>query len=142
MKVLGIIPSRLESNRLPKKPLFKVFGIPLIIHVVKRAAMSKALDDLIVATDSEDIYDVVKSYGFNAIITSKEHKNGTERIAEVAHKFNEFDYYVLINGDEILLNPNSIKISIDTLLNNKLSQVSILAIKFFKENSFSDFKIV
>lgn len=142
MKVLGIIPSRLESSRVKQKPLHKIFGIPLIIHVLKRASLSKSLSDLIVATDSKQILDLVKKNGFKAILTSSKHNNGTERIAEVANKFPQYDYYTLINGDEILLNPSSINISINTLNNNKHAIASILAIKFLRTNSTSDFKIV
>jgi 3-deoxy-manno-octulosonate cytidylyltransferase (CMP-KDO synthetase) len=141
-RILGIIPSRLESSRLPKKPLHEVFGLPLIAHVYKRASMSKMLTDLIVATDSAEIVQLVEAHGGKAMLTDINHKNGTERMAEVIAKYPDYDYYTLINGDEILLNPASIDVSIQTLLDNEYADASILAVPFKRENSASDFKIV
>ncbi len=140
-RILGVIPSRLASSRLPNKPLETILGIPLIIHVLKRAQKSKLLTDLIVATDSSIIFDLVEKNGGKAMLTSLYHKNGTERMAEVMDKY-PYDYYTLINGDEILLNPESIDISINTLLNCPTADASILAVPFKRENSPSDFKIV
>tara|TARA_B100001094_G_scaffold332949_1_gene407490 strand:+ start:5166 stop:5918 length:753 start_codon:yes stop_codon:yes gene_type:complete len=142
MKILGIIPSRLESNRIKKKPLKKVFGIPLIEHVYKRAKLSNSLDDLVVATDDALVSNLVESFGGNSLLTSKKHQNGTERMSEVVDIYNDYDYYVLINGDEILLNPDSIQVSIDTLVSNPQAAASILAINFKTFNSKSDFKLV
>jgi 3-deoxy-manno-octulosonate cytidylyltransferase (CMP-KDO synthetase) len=142
VKVLGIIPSRLKSSRLPNKPLHMVLGLPLIVHVYKRACMSKSLTDLIVATDSIEILELIESHGGKAMLTSTDHRNGTERMAEVMNLYPDFDYYTLINGDEILLNPLSIDTSIKTLINNEYADASILAVPFTFENSPSDFKIV
>ena len=83
-KIIGIIPSRLKSTRVPNKPLIDIHGIPLIIHVYKRALLSKILDEVIVATDSEIIATEVKKNDGKAVLTSSSHRNGTERIAEVA----------------------------------------------------------
>jgi len=141
-KILGIIPSRLSSSRVKQKPLYEIDGIPLIIHVVKRASMSDALSDLIVATDSEKIHDLVLSHGYKAILTSKLHKNGTERITEVANIYNNYDCFTLINGDEILLNPSSIEFSINSFINSPDASASILAVKYNILNKASDFKIV
>ena len=141
-RVLGIIPSRLQSSRLPKKPLHKVFGLPLIIHVYKRAALSKNLTDLVVATDSSEIVELVERFGGKAILTSINHKNGTERMSEVLQAYPNYDYYTLINGDEILLDPSSIGVSIQTLIENEDADASLLAVPFERESSPSDFKIV
>lgn len=141
-RVLGIIPSRLESSRLPRKPLHEIFGIPLIVHVYKRAKLSNSLTDLVVATDSYEIVQLVESIGGKAILTSVEHRNGTERMAEVLRAFPDYDYYTLINGDEILLNPDSISTSIQTMIENANADASILAVPYRRENSHSDFKLV
>lgn len=141
-RVLGIIPSRLESSRLPRKPLHEIFGIPLIAHVYKRAKLSNSLTDLVVATDSYEIVQLVESIGGKAILTSVEHRNGTERMAEVLKALPNYDYYTLINGDEILLNPDSINTSIQTMIENENADASILAVPFRRENSTSDFKLV
>ncbi len=141
-RVLGIIPSRLESSRLPQKPLHKVLGMPLILHVLKRAKLSTVLTDLVVATDSEEIVSIVEKNGGKAILTNKNHKNGTERMIEVMEQFPTYDYYTLINGDEVLLNPDSIETSITLLDDNPTADASLLSIKYTKKNSPSDFKIV
>lgn len=141
-RVLGIIPSRLESTRVPRKPLKEVLGLPLILHVYERAKRAKLLTDLIVATDSQEVVSLVQAAGGDAILTSIHHKNGTERMHEVLNAMPDYDYYTLINGDEILLNPDSIDISIRLLLNNREYSASMLAVPFDKSNSPFDFKVV
>jgi 3-deoxy-manno-octulosonate cytidylyltransferase (CMP-KDO synthetase) len=108
--ILGLIPARLKSTRLPNKPLLLLDGIPIIIHVLKRAHFCKKLDRIIVCTDSNKIISIVKSYGFEAIKTKSTHKNGTDRIAEVAKKFinNNLELIIDIQCDEIFLKPDSI----------------------------------
>ena len=88
--ILGLIPSRLNSKRLKEKPLLKIDGLPIIVHTFKRAQLSKKLDDVIVCTDHQKIVDVVRRHGGKAVLTSKKHKNGTERIYEVAKKRNRY----------------------------------------------------
>ncbi len=140
MKVIGVIPSRLKSTRVPNKPLVDICGLPMIVHVYKRACFSNILDDVIVATDSEEIKTVIESHGGKAVITSPDHKNGTERIAEVA-QLTDADIIVLINGDEAIFNPENIADSVNTLINSD-ADAAILVIDFFEKNSPSDFKVV
>ena len=106
--IYGLIPSRLSSSRLKRKALIKIDGMPLVAHTFKRAKMSKLLDEVIVCTDSKKIGDVIKKYGGKFKLTSKKHKNGTERIAEVAKKLKKAKLIIDIQGDEPLLNPNDI----------------------------------
>ncbi len=138
-KIIGIIPSRLASSRLPNKPLHKIFGLPLIAHVYLRARQATQLDKLIVATDAPIIVDTIHKLGGEAMLTSDKHQNGTERMGEVMQTHSA-NFYTLINGDEILLNPDSIAVSIDTLLNSA-ADASILAVRYKKEHSPSDFKL-
>ena len=138
-RIIGIIPSRLESSRLPRKPLHVIEGIPLIAHVYNRAKLTNVLDDLIVATDAQEVLDIIHNLGGKAMLTSVHHKNGTERMTEVMEQY-PADYYVLINGDEILLNPESIQKSIEVLLQHD-ADASMLAVKYTRENSPSDFKL-
>ena len=77
-KVVAIIPSRLESSRLPKKALADILGIPMIVHVFKRCLFAEKLDEVYVATDSIEIKEVVESFGGKVIITSSKHQTGTE----------------------------------------------------------------
>ena len=99
-KVVAIIPSRLESSRLPGKALLDICGLPMIVHVYKRCLLSDKLDEVYVATDNKKIKDVVESYGGRVVMTSSLHKTGTDRIAEAA-KTIEADIIVNVQGDEI-----------------------------------------
>ena len=106
--IIGLIPSRLNSKRLKHKPLLEIDGLPIIVHTFKRALLSKKLDKVIVWCDSNKIKDVVEENGGEAIITSVKHKNGTERISEVAKKFKRAKLFIDIQGDEPLVDPKDI----------------------------------
>ena len=81
-KFLGLIPSRLGSKRLPAKALLPINGYPLIVHVYRRAKLSKKLSDVVVCCDDKKIFNIVRKFNGKAILTSKSCLNGTERIAE------------------------------------------------------------
>ncbi|MFN2571632.1 MAG: 3-deoxy-manno-octulosonate cytidylyltransferase [Gemmatimonadales bacterium] len=102
MPVLGVIPARLGSSRLPRKPLLPLGGEPLILVVTRRIADLGLCDRLVVATDARDIENVVTRAGFEAVPTSATHASGTERVAEVVAKtaFNDFNFILNIQGDE------------------------------------------
>ena len=108
MKVVGLIPCRLKSTRLPSKALLMIDSLPLIVHTMKRVQLAKSLDDVYVCTDAKEIADVVQSHGGKSIMTKPEHTNGTERIAEAAESL-EADLFVSIQGDEPLVDPNYIE---------------------------------
>ena len=110
--ILGLIPARLNSQRLPGKPLIKIDGIPLIIHVLKRSLLCKKLDKVIVCADDKSVVEVVKKFGGDAVLTSKKHKNGTERICEVAKKY-DAKLIIDIQCDEVFLNPGHVDKLID-----------------------------
>ena len=116
--IIGLIPSRLNSTRLKNKPLLEFDGLPIIVHTLKRSQLSKKLDKVIVCTDSEKIAEVVHKHGGESLMTSKDHKNGTERIAEVSGKF-KCELVVDIQGDEPLVSPKDIDAVIDFHKNNK-----------------------
>jgi 3-deoxy-manno-octulosonate cytidylyltransferase (CMP-KDO synthetase) len=105
MRVLGVIPARLGSTRLPNKPLQQLAGEPLITRVVERVLDHGLVDQLIVATDSEKVASVAELAGVRAVLTSSSHATGTDRVAEVAGRaeFAGFDTIVNIQGDEPFL---------------------------------------
>lgn len=125
MKFLGVIPARFASTRLPGKPLMDICGYPMIQWVYERAKKSK-LDDVIVATDSKEVYDIVISFGGKAILTREDHQNGTSRIGEVCEKVENFDVIINIQGDEPLIEPNMINTIIDSFLESKDLEMSTL----------------
>ena len=139
-KTVAIIPSRLESSRVHRKPLADIVGMPMVAHVYHRASLSPVLDDVLVATDSDEVKSAVEKWGGKAVITSSTHRNGTERLAE-ASKDMDADLVVLVNGDEALLNPEYIKTSVDALTAST-AQASILVNRFQRTDSPSDFKVV
>ena len=114
MKILGVIPSRYDSTRFEGKPLKEIMGYPMIEWVYKRSEQSN-IDELVVATDDERIFEAVKKFGGNVIMTSKDHENGTSRIVEVIEneKYKNFDFIINIQGDEPLIDIHSINLLAD-----------------------------
>jgi len=117
MKFLGVIPARYASTRLEGKPLSDISGHSMIEWVYKRALLSN-LDLVVVATDNQLIYDKVKSFGGEVVMTSKDHPNGTSRIAEVAKIYDDFDVIINIQGDEPLIEKDMINSLITPFLND------------------------
>lgn len=113
MKSLGIIPARFESTRFRGKALVDILGKPMIQRVYEQAKASD-LDKVIVATDDDLIYDVVKQFGGEVLITSSEHLNGTERCIEAVELLQlqglEFEIVVNIQGDEPFIQPSQINL--------------------------------
>lgn len=99
MKFIGIIPARYASTRFPGKPLALLGGKPVIQHVYEKVAA--VLEAAYVATDDDRIYDVVKSFGGQVVMTRTDHKSGTDRIEEAIEKIGgEWDVVVNVQGDE------------------------------------------
>jgi len=114
-RVLGIVPARLASTRLPNKPLYPLLGRPLIEWVWRRVEGMKALDEVVVATDSEEVAEVCRAMGAPVELTSPDHPSGTDRVAEVARseRYGGFDVIANIQGDEPLLKEAHLAAAID-----------------------------
>jgi 3-deoxy-manno-octulosonate cytidylyltransferase (CMP-KDO synthetase) len=102
MRVLGVIPARLGSTRLPNKPLQLLAGEPLITRVIQRVMEHEVVQELVVATDSEMVAQVVERAGVRAVLTHDGHLSGTDRVAEAAARpeFATFDVVANVQGDE------------------------------------------
>jgi 3-deoxy-manno-octulosonate cytidylyltransferase (CMP-KDO synthetase) len=107
-KTVGIIPARWSSTRFPGKPLHLIAGKPLLHHVVEQCQQAKNLDLVIVATDDMRIAEAAFNWGAEVALTSPRHRSGTDRIAEVARHAKQFAFVVNIQGDEPLVDPQSI----------------------------------
>jgi 3-deoxy-manno-octulosonate cytidylyltransferase (CMP-KDO synthetase) len=107
MKVIAVIPARLASTRLPRKMLRQIAGIPLLARVYAGVRQCSLLDQVIVATDSEEILRFCEKNGFVAQLTSESHKSGTERVHEISTAIRA-DVYLNIQGDEPLTRPEHI----------------------------------
>lgn len=114
-RVLGIVPARLASTRLPDKPLYPLLGRPLIEWVWRRVESMSVLDHVVVATDSERVAEVCRRLGAPVEMTSPEHPSGTDRVAEVANREEYRHYRVVANiqGDEPLLKESHLRAAID-----------------------------
>src|SRR5579871_1082309 len=104
MIAIAIIPARLESTRLPRKVLREIAGTPMMGRVYEAARRSPLLQDVIIATDAEEVMNVAQANGWKAQMTSTAHRSGTDRVYEVAQRI-QADVYVNIQGDEPLARP-------------------------------------
>ncbi|MCF8277827.1 MAG: 3-deoxy-manno-octulosonate cytidylyltransferase [Flavobacteriales bacterium] len=107
-KIVGIIPSRYASTRFPGKPLVDIAGKSMIERVYEQASKAKLLDEVIVATDDQRIFDHVQSFGGKVMMTSSEHQSGTDRCAEVLSRLKDVDVVINIQGDEPFIEPEQI----------------------------------
>jgi 3-deoxy-manno-octulosonate cytidylyltransferase (CMP-KDO synthetase) len=107
MKAIAIIPARLGSTRLPRKILREIAGVPLIARVYRSVRACPLLEDVVVATDSDEILRLCQQEGFPAQLTSAACRNGTERVHEIS-KSTAADVYVNVQGDELLARPEHV----------------------------------
>lgn len=133
MKFIGVIPARYASTRFPGKPLAMLGGKSVIQRVYEK--VSSCLDDAYVATDDERIFNHVTSWGGKAVMTSTEHKSGTDRIQEAVEKIGgDFDVIINIQGDEPFIDPSQIK-TICQCFDDEDTQIATLGIPFSKDMS-------
>jgi 3-deoxy-manno-octulosonate cytidylyltransferase (CMP-KDO synthetase) len=114
LKIGIIIPARLESERLPNKVIKPFLGKPMIEHVWRRSQLVNPKIETVIATDSKIIKNVCEEFGAQTLITSSNHINGLSRVGEAARILN-WDFYVVLQADEILIEPGSLEKLINTL---------------------------
>ncbi len=114
MKTLAVIPARIASTRLPRKMLREIAGKPLIVRVYEAVRSCSMLDDVVVATDSDEISDVCRRHGCKAQLTSASHRSGTERVHEISDLISA-DVYLNVQGDEPLTRPEHISALIELM---------------------------
>ncbi len=139
-KILGVIPARINSTRLPRKMLQDICGKPMIQWTYERVCEAKILDAVVVATDSEEIAAVIRGIGGKVIMTSSRPKTGTDRVAEAAKKFTEFkpDIVLNIQGDEPLMPITAITKTAQLLLDDRKVLMSTVARPFPKGASLEE----
>ena len=111
MKAVVIIPARMAATRFPGKPLIDLCGKPMIQWVYERASKAAGVCRVMVATCDQEIIDAVSGFGGEAVMTSSEHRSGTDRLAEAASKL-DADVVVNVQGDEPLIDPKSIELAL------------------------------
>ncbi len=125
MKIVGIIPARWASSRFPGKPMTIIAGKPMIQWVYERSCKAKSLEQVIIATDDERIFNAVSQWG-NVVMTPNTLPTGTERAAYVA-KDVDADIVINIQGDEPLIDPNAIELVAYTLMQDNDADMATLA---------------
>jgi 3-deoxy-manno-octulosonate cytidylyltransferase (CMP-KDO synthetase) len=127
MKTAIVIPARHASTRLPGKPLLRETGKYLIQHVVERACRSRLAQRVIVATDDPRIEAAVKSFHGEVVLTGRHHPSGTDRVAEVAKRI-DADVIVNLQGDEPLIDPDSLDAVAELLVKHRQVDMATLAV--------------
>ncbi len=134
MKFIAIIPARYASTRFPGKPLADMGGKPMIQRVYEQ--VKRAVHDVWVATDDSRIFETVKAFGGKAVMTSTDHRSGTDRIQEAYSKIGEdFDVVINVQGDEPFIQPEQIE-SLKECFNSKDVELATLVKPFKKEDGF------
>lgn len=141
-KTAIIIPARYGSSRLEGKPLLKVAGKSVIHWVYEKAQQSKLADMIIVATDDKRIFDEVKSFGGEVEMTSINHKCGSDRIMEVVSRHSEIGYICNLQGDEPLIEPESIDEVIKNVKEDDNADISTLVRVLTDENEINNPNLV
>lgn len=128
MKIIGVIPARYKSSRFPGKPLADICGKPMIWWVYQQCKKVEDFSEVYVATDDQQIFEKCKELEIEVLMTSDKHPTGTDRIGEVSRKIPS-DLVVNIQGDEPLLEPETIRAAITPFYENPNLQVTNLMTK-------------
>ena len=133
-KVIAIIPARLHSTRLEGKLLLPLGSKPLILHTLEQAKKARNIDKVIVATDSEVIFKIIEESGNEAVMTSKNHQSGSDRIAEVAESLPANSIIVNVQGDEPTISPTTIESAVEAILKDETIDIATTCEKIINLN--------
>ncbi|MEN6520940.1 MAG: 3-deoxy-manno-octulosonate cytidylyltransferase [Armatimonadota bacterium] len=125
-RIVAIIPARMASTRLPGKPLADICGKPMIQRVYERAKSAARVSDVLVATPDNEVINTVTSFGGKAVMTSPDHRSGTDRLAEAASVLRDDDIVINVQGDEPLVPPDAIDQLIGPLLKTDAPEMTSL----------------
>jgi len=140
-RTVAVIPARYDSSRFPGKVLAADTGRPLIVHVSERVRLAETVQRVIVATDDDRIRAAVEAHGGEAVMTRREHVNGTSRIAEVAPSI-DAEFIVNVQGDEPEIDPHLIDLAVDVLAGHDECPMSTVASPFADDEDPADPNIV
>lgn len=141
-KILGVIPARYGSTRFPGKALARLDSRTMLQHVYERVSMARYLQNVIVATDDERIYDEARRFGARVMMTRGDHLSGTDRVAEVASAFEDIELVVNIQGDEPLIDPEAIDTAVLPLLEEPAIPMGTLKKRIEDSRELSDPNVV
>jgi 3-deoxy-manno-octulosonate cytidylyltransferase (CMP-KDO synthetase) len=139
IQVVCIIPSRYESTRFPGKPLADLCGKPMIRHVYERVLRAKSVSFAAVATDDERIFRAVEAFGGRAVMTSRSHRSGTDRIAEAVDtlRLKDEDIVVNVQGDQPLFEPVQVDEVVGPLMEDATLPMSTLIYRIVREEEIT-----
>lgn len=148
-KIISLIPARMASSRFPGKPLVKICGKTMIEHVWQRVKMNARVNNIYIATCDEEIRQTAEGFGAEVIMTSTSHQRGTDRIAEacdiLVKQGDDFDIALNVQGDEPLLNPDTL----DLLINPYFADENVAAVNLIENlegeeeiNSYNNVKAI
>jgi 3-deoxy-manno-octulosonate cytidylyltransferase (CMP-KDO synthetase) len=138
MKILCVIPSRISSTRLPRKPLLPIQGKPMIQWTYENASRCNLLSDLIVATDSHEIADVITRIGGKVEMTDPDLPTGSERVAAVAERYADADVVINLQGDEPFIKPSMLEKLVAPYLAGETPDMTTLAYPLDKETKYHE----
>ena len=141
MSVVAIIPARYGSTRLPGKPLAEIGGKPMIQHVYESAMKSRDLDRVLVATDDRRIEKVVQNFGGEVVLTSKRHKSGTDRLAEVARKI-KARWLVNVQGDLPFVHAETIARTVEPVRHDRTIPMGTACTPIYDEHEWRSPNVV
>lgn len=137
-RCLLVIPARRHSTRLPDKLLLRDTGKSVLQHTFEAASGSRSADQVLIATDDREIAAECRRFGARAVMTSPECPSGTDRVAEVARQFDEFEIIVNLQGDEPEIDPAAIDELVASLANDPTAQMATLATPIRQRTALED----
>lgn len=141
MRAVAVVPARLASTRLPRKPLLAETGLPMVVHVLRRVAEAASLADVVVATDAPEIVEAVERHGFRAMMTRADHPTGSDRIGEILARL-DADVVVNVQGDEPEIAPSVIDRLVARLADHPELDVATAATPLKDATRFGDPNVV
>jgi 3-deoxy-manno-octulosonate cytidylyltransferase (CMP-KDO synthetase) len=138
MEIVGVIPARFASTRLPGKALLSETGRPLIVHVIEAARRSQSLQRIIVATDDARIAQAVTAFGAEVVMTRTDHPTGTDRVAEVVAHLERASIIVNLQGDEPEISAHALDLVVALLANDNEAQMATIATPIRDESNYRD----
>src|SRR5438105_9848183 len=146
MKILGIIPARMAASRFPGKPLYPIYGRPMLEHVYLRARMYRGWTRLLVATCDSEISDFATENNIPVVMTGSHHMRALDRVAEAIERLtepvNDGDVVVCVQGDEPMLRPDMIDAVVSPLVENPSIPCTVLAIHITDKSQWMNSDIV
>jgi len=139
--VIAVIPARYQSTRFPGKMVAPLGGKPLVQHTYERALQAKRVGDVCVATDDDRVVEALAPYGTQVVMTRDDHPSGTDRIAEVAER-SQAQIVVNVQGDEPLIDPNTIDEVVDALIADSESVMATAARALVDPTAINDPNVV